>query len=205
MRSSTRKQGWSNMILDRLLTFTGNIATGSIVDSPTATGDATNIIDLGVNYPSPPQTLLATDPGGPLSRGGARDIGVGDDPMLKLLVVVTTTFAGLTSLTCTLQGAPESTTTANTPGTFTPMWTSPAAVVLANLVQGAYLANVDVPRQIPGQPMPRFLKLTFTVAGAGTGGSVYAGIVIDRFDQPWGGTATVPAPSGYVPGITINN
>jgi len=193
------------MILDRLLTFTGVVGT-SIVDSPTATGDATNIIDLGVNWPSPPATLRSTDPGGPLAQGGARDIGVGDDPMLKLLIVVTATFNTLTSLTCSLSGAPDSTTTPNQPGAFTVMWQSPAAVVLANLVQGAYLANVDVPRQIPGQPMPRFLKVTFTIAGsAPTLGSIYAGIVIDRFDQPWGGTATVPAPSGYVPGITINN
>src|SRR6516164_6562508 len=101
-QSSTPRQGWSNMILDRLLTFTGNVATGTILDSPTATGDASNVIDLGVNYPSPPQTLLSTDPGGPLSRGGARDIGVGDDPMLKLLVLVTASFNNLTSLTCSL-------------------------------------------------------------------------------------------------------
>ena len=194
------------MILDRLLTFTGNVATGTILDSPTATGDASNVIDLGVNYPSPPQTLLSTDPGGPLSRGGARDIGVGDDPMLKLLVLVTASFNNLTSLTCSLSGAPESTATANTPGSYTVMWQSPAAVVLASLVQGAYLANVDVPRQITGQPMPRFLKLTFTIAGsAPSAGSIYAGIVIDRFDQPWGGTASVPASSGYVPGITVAN
>jgi hypothetical protein len=126
--------------------------------------------------------------------------------MLKLLILVTANFNNMTSITCSLQGAPESTTTANTPGAYTTMWTSPAAVVLANAVQGAYLANVDVPRQLPGQPMPRFLKLTFTIAGtAPSAGSIYAGIVIDRFDQPWGGTATVPAPSGYVPGITINN
>jgi hypothetical protein len=71
---------------------------------------------------------------------------------------------------------------------------------------GIYLANVDVPRQIPGQPMPRFLKVTFTASAALAAGAVYAGIVIDRMDQPWGaipggGTAF----GGYVPGVVVPN
>jgi hypothetical protein len=192
-------------ILDRLLTFTGNVATGTIVDSSfAASGDASNIIDLGLNYPGVPANTATT------ALGGARDIGVGDDPMLKLLIQVVTPFTtSANTLTCSLSGAPGTAgdfATPPTPGAFTTMWTSPAVAASSLLVPGVYLANVDVPRQIPGQPMPRFLKVTFTVSGAlPGGGSVYAGIVIDRWDQPWGGTAAAPFPSGYVPGVVVAN
>ncbi|MGI0079115.1 MAG: hypothetical protein ACRECH_05785, partial [Nitrososphaerales archaeon] len=75
------------MILDGLLTFTGtsNGATGTIANGPqtdaptTGTQDASNIIDLG---------LVGLPPFA--SGGGARDIGVGDSPSLKLSAIVTT-------------------------------------------------------------------------------------------------------------------
>ena len=83
------------MILDNLLTFTGtsNGATGGITsgaqtDAPTTgTQAASNIIDLGVSG------LPAS-----ASGGGARDIGVGDDPSLKLSAIVIATFTVGTSL-----------------------------------------------------------------------------------------------------------
>jgi hypothetical protein len=188
------------MILDRLLTFTGDVATGTIFDNPTTGAqDSTNIIDLGVGAPPPNQATPDYAHG-----GGARDIGVGDDPMLKLLIQVTTTFAGGTDLSAALQGAPDN--GSGFPGAWTTMWQSPAPVALAGLTVGAYISNVDVPRQITGQPMPRFLKVVFTSTGTFTGGGVYAGIVIDRFDQPWGG---IPAGGaglgGYVPGVVVPN
>jgi hypothetical protein len=180
------------MILDRLTTFTGT--PPSFVDAVTTTADATNIIDLGlVGLPSFAQ------------GGGARDIAIGDDPMLKLLIEVTTAFnTSANTLTCSLSGAPDN--GSGVPGAFTTMWTGPAVAGSAMTTAGVYLANVDVPRPIPGQPMPRFLKVTFTCSGALAAGSVYAGIVIDRFDQvvgqiPGGGTAL----GGYVPGITVPN
>jgi len=194
------------MILDRLLTFTGNLATGTISDAITTTADASNVIDLGLN--GVPATLTAAQPGGPLALGGARDIGIGDDPMLKLLIMVTVPFtSSANTLTCSLSGAPDSTTTPGTPGSYTVMWTSPAAVPASSMTTaGIYLSNVDVPRQIPGQPMPRYLKVTFTASAALAAGSVYAGIVIDRFDQPWGYNPTGGLPLGaYIPGITVNN
>jgi len=201
MQSSTTRQGWSNMILDRLLTFTGNVATGTTTDSVTTTADSSNVIDLGVNFPGLPQTTAT------VAAGGARDIGVGDDPMLKLLIMIVTPYTtSANTLTCTLQGAPDTPGATGTPGAYTVMWTSPAVPASSLLVSGVYLANVDVPRQIPGQPMPRFLKVNFAASGAlPGGGSVYAGIVIDRWDQPWSGTAAAPFPSGYQPGITVPN
>lgn len=191
------------MILDRLLMFTGSlsgatatIASGPMTDSPTTgTQPASNIIDLGVGTVAPGNVPTFA------AGGGARDIGIGDDPMLKLLIEVTTSMAGGTSLQAQLQGAPDS--GSGTPGSFTTMWTGPAVTLAGGLLNaGAYLANVDVPRTIPGQPLPRFLQLNFISAGTFTGGAVTAWIVIDRFDQITGATNLL---SGYVPGVTVAN
>ena len=92
------------MILDNLLTFTGtsNGATGGITagaqtDLPTTgTQAASNILDLG--GPALP---------GSANGGGARDLGIGDNPALKLSALVTTAITGGTSLQLQLQGAPD--------------------------------------------------------------------------------------------------
>lgn len=185
------------MILDNLLTFTGTsngtsggITSGPQTDAPTASADATNIIDLGL-------AGIPTSANG----GGARDIGTGDDPSLKLSAIITTAFAGGTSLALTLSGAPDN--GAGAPGAYSVMWQSPAAVALANLTAGRQLANVDVPRPAPGQPMPRFLKLSYVIVGVMSGGgSIEAQIVIDRDDQVVG---TGGAYSGYPAGLTVAN
>jgi hypothetical protein len=187
------------MILDNFLMFTGSsngtaggLTTGPNTDAPTTgTQNSTNVVDLGVISGIP-----ATAAGG----GGARDIGIGDDPMMKLLVVVTSTMAGGTSLQVALQGAPDA--GANTPGAFTTMWTGPV-VLLAQMTVGAYLANVDVPRTIPGQPLPRYLRLNYISAGTFTGGgSIEGTIVLDRFDQIVGTTGAL---GGYPPGVVVAN
>ena len=93
------------MILDNLLLFTGtsNGATGGITstantDAPTAqtTTAASNVLDIGVASGVPSSA----------NGGGARDIGIGDDPMLKLLARVVTAFvsAGGATLQPQLQG-----------------------------------------------------------------------------------------------------
>lgn len=185
------------MILDGLLTFTGtsNGATGGITagaqtDLPTTgTQAASNIIDLGL-------AGIPTYANG----GGARDIGVGDDPSLKLSVVVTTAITGGTSLQIQLQGAPDNGSGA--PGSYTTMWTAPAAVAEASLLAGTQLANIDIPRPAPGQALPRFLKLNFISVGTHSAGAVEANIVLDRFDQI---TGTTGALSGYPAGINVAN
>lgn len=187
------------MILDNLLTFTGtsNGATGGITsgaqtDSPTTgTQDASNVIDLGL------AGLPASISGG--GGGGARDIGIGDYPAMKLHVDVTTTFTVGTNMYVELQGAPDNGSGA--PGSYTVMYTGPT-VVEANLIQGARIADIDVPRPVPAQPMPRFLKLTFVSSGTHSTGAVEAQLVLDRFDQPLG---TTEALSGYPAGINIAN
>ena len=184
------------MILDGLLTFSGTsngasggITAGAQTDSPTTgTQAASNIIDLGVaGLPSS------------ANGGGARDIAVGDDPMLKLSAICPVAFTGGTSLQLQLQGAPDNGSGA--PGTYTTMWTSPAYAE-ASIIAGAQLANIDVPRPVAGQALPRFLKLNYISVGTHSAGTIEAQIVIDRFDQIVG---TSGALSGYQAGITIAN
>jgi len=185
------------MIRDNLLQFCGtsNGATGGITstatyDAPTTgTQAASNILDLGVTSGVPSSA----------NGGGARDLGVGDDPSLKLSVLVGTAFASGTSLQLQLQGAPDN--GSGVAGSYTTMWTS-AAIAEASLVAGAQIANVDVPRVVFGQALPRFLKLNFITVGTHTAGTVAAEIVVDRDDQIMG---TGGAYSGYPAGLTVAN
>lgn len=186
------------MILDGLLLFTGtsNGATSTIAGAPyydvptTGTQDSSNILDLGIANGIPTSA----------NGGGARDLGIGDAPSLKLMARVVVAFAGGTSLVMQLQGAPDNGSGA--PGTYTVMWAT-AAIVEASLVQGAELANIDVPKAVWLQVLPRFLKLTFVSVGTHTGGGgVEATIVIDRDDQIIGASGAM---SGYPAGQNVAN
>lgn len=186
------------MILDGLLTFTGTgmgatggITSGQFTDAPTTGAQqASNIIDLGVNG-------LPTSANG----GGARDIGIGDNRAMKLSAIITTTFLTGTNLSLALLGAPDNGSGA--PGSTTVMWQSPAAVAVASLVAGYQLANIDIPRTIFEQVLPRFLILQFTTTGSAmTAGAIEAQIVLDRDDQIIGATGGY---SGYPAGITVAN
>lgn len=177
------------MILDWLLSFTGS-SPSSPTDSPTTgTQVASNIVDLGVISGIPSSA----------NGGGARDMGVGDAPALKLSAVVTTAFASGTSLQLELSGAPDN--GSGVPGSYTVMWLGPA-VVEANLVAGMQIANIDVPRPVAGQVLPRFLRLRYITVGTHTAGAIEANIVIDRDDQIVGATGLY---SGYPAGITVAN
>lgn len=189
------------MILDAYLWFTGTIngASGGITstntgDAPTTgTQVASNILDIGIGSSSNPAIPS-------LANGaGARDLGIGDSPSLKLLASVSVAFAGGTSLQLVLAGAPDN--GAGSPGSYTTMWTS-AAYAEADLDVGAQLGNVDIPMVVPGQALPRFLRLSFVTVGTHTAGVVNCGVVLDRFDQIRG---TDSALSGYPAGINISN
>jgi hypothetical protein len=175
------------MILDGLLQFTG--ATG---DSPTATGTSTNIIDLH----------MAGIP--VLAAGqGARDMGIGDDPALKLLVLITTTFTGLTSLSINLQGATDNGSGA--PAAFSTWWSGPATTLASGfLTAGTRLYDMDMPRPPAGIAVPRFLQMGWTIAGAGTGGTLKAWIVLDRDDQMYN-TTNNAIMGGYPAGVIVAN
>lgn len=188
------------MILDGLLCFTGllNGASGTVGvagtrnDAPTATaGVSSNVLDLG---------LVGGIPASAAGGGGARDIGIGDDPAMKLLVQVVVAFVTGTSLQVSLQGAPDA--GSNTPGTYTTMLNGPV-VVTANLIPGARLLDDDMPRPVPAQPLPRYLQLLYTVVGSSyTAGQLQGFLVLDRMDIPEQSNAVM---GGYPAGITIAN
>ena len=185
------------MILDNLLTFTGtsNGATGGIqsgaqTDAPTTgTQDASNVIDLGITLGVPTSA----------NGGGARDMGIGDYPAMKLSAIVIAALTGGTSIQLELQGAPDNGSGGQ--GSYTVMWTSPVFAE-ASLVAGAQLCNVDLPRVIFEQVLPRFLKMTFVSVGTHGAGTIEANIVLDLDQQIIG---TSGAMSGYPAGVTVAN
>ena len=158
------------MIIDGALQFTGTAGVAGSADTlTTGTQQSTNVIDL-VN---------------------ARDMGIGDDPALKLLCVIKTTFTGGTSLQVQFQGAPDA--GGGTPGTYA-TYAESAAVLEADALAGRYLLPMDIPRPPPGVPLPRFYRLQYVSAGTHTAGSVFGALVLDRQDYV-----------SYPPGITVPN
>lgn len=177
------------MIRDAFLLFDSAANLAQVVGTYTSA----NIIDLHMSG----IPVLA-------NLQGARDMGIGDRPALKLLVQVVTTFTsgGAGTLAVSLQGAPDNGSGA--PGSYATWWTSPA-YALATLNTGSRLFDMDFPRPPDGVGMPRFLRMSYAVAGATmTAGTVSAEIVLDRQDQPYQGTDNSIS-GGYPAGITIAN
>ncbi len=178
------------MILDALLQFDSAANLAQVV----GTYNSTNIIDLGVTSGIPSSA----------NGGGARDIGIGDRPAMKLFVIVTTTFTsgGAGTLQANLQGAVDNGSGA--PAAFSTWYSSPA-YALATLAAGANLMPMDMPRPPAGIAIPRFLRMTYAIAGATmTAGAVASYIVIDRIDQAYQGTNSGIL-GGYPAGITVAN
>ena len=187
------------MILDGALIFTGGTTYGAgtlaIGQALTATATSTNIIDLG--GPALPISSSSNPTSLPF-----RDIGIGDDPAMKLLVQCLTTFATGTSLTVAFQGAVDN--GSGSPGSFSTYYSSPA-VATASLVAGARLLDMDVPRPPQGIAEPRFLQLNFTVGGSNfTNATILGAIVLDRIDQVYQSTNNA-VHGGYYAGITVAN
>ena len=186
------------MILDAFAQFTG--ASGGVgnndgaTDSPTTgTQTSSNILDLGVGSTSNPALPSSA------SGGGARDLGTGDKPSIKVLAEVTTAFAGGTNIQVNLQGAVDNGSGA--PGSFTTYVSGPV-VVEANLIVGARLLEIDVPRPPAGVAFPRFLQLQYVSSGTHNAGKIRGALVLDRIDQVGSQTGTL---GGYAPGITVAN
>ncbi len=159
------------MIMDALLLFDGSVnaqgtLSGTTVTSGTnftsgATTDSVNIIDV---------SQIASS-----ASGRGRDIGVGDDPALKIAIMVTSAFtsSGNATLQVELQTAPDS--GSGTPGMWTPIVYS-ETVPVAGLVAGYSFLNFKIP---PG--VQKYLKLTYLVGTANmTAGAIIAGMVLDR-------------------------
>lgn len=149
------------MIIDGLLLFSSaqNLTTGTI--------DSTNVIDL-LN---------------------ARDMGIGDDPALKIACFVTTAFATTDAATLTVQALGSTDNSTYT------VYAESRAYAAAALVAQAKLLPIDWPHRGPGDALPRYLKLSYVMSTLHfTPGAVSAMLVLDRQD----GTQ-------YPPGIYISN
>jgi len=151
------------MILDGLLVFD---ASGTTI---TTTAVSTNVIDLGV----------------------ARDLGIGDNPALKIAIYVNTTFTSTAAATLQVQ-VQGSTDNSN----FTVMAES-RAYAIADLVAGSKLLPIDLPAVGGAQALPRYLRLNY-VGGTATFtlGKLSAYLVLDRQDS---------MPPTYPPGVVITN
>lgn len=179
------------MILDAFQMFDNAASVAIIV----GTQASTNVLDYGILSGIPSSA----------NGGGARDMGIGDDPTLKLLVLVTTAFASAASagtLSVAIQGAVDN--GAGAPAAFSTWWTSPVYTT-AQLNVGSRLMDIDFPRPPDGVAVPRFVRLLYTVATATmTAGAISAFVVLDRDDQMYQGTDN-SIQGGYPAGITIAN
>ena len=183
------------MILDAFTRFTG--ASGGVgnndglTDSPTTgTQTSSNIVDLHMaGIP-----VLA-------NNQGARDMGIGDKPAIKVLVQVSTAFTGGTSLAVNLQGATDNGSGA--PASFSTYFGS-GVIAEAGLIVGARLLDIDMPRPPAGVAIPRFLQLQYVTVGTHGAGKLVGALVLDRIDQPYQGTSNAVL-GGYPAGITIAN
>jgi len=178
------------MILDGFLQF----SSAQSIAQAVGTYISTNQIDFGTTSGIPSSAL----------GGGARDIGIGDDPAMKLLVQISTTVTsgGAATLSVALQGAPDN--GAGLEGTYVTWWTSPV-YALATLVAGARLYDMDMPRPPAGVVIPRFIRLSYIIAGATTtAGNVSSYLVLDRHDISYQSTNNAVL-GGYPAGINIAN
>lgn len=178
------------MILDGLLQFDSAANLAQVV----GTYNSINVLDLGVTSGVPTSA----------SGGGARDIGIGDDPAMKLFVNVITTFTsgGAGTLTCVLQGAPDNGLGA--PGTWSTYWTSPTYALATLTSAFGSLANIYMPKVPAGVAMPRFLRMQYTIGGATmTAGTLESLLVLDKEEQIQG--SPTGALSGYPAGINVAN
>ena len=190
------------MIIDNFLQFTGGTTgvgnSDGATDTP-LTGSAevsSQIVDLGNG---------ATTSGGAIptsaNGGGARDIGIGDDPALKILVEVTTAMTAGNTIQIALQGAPDSGT--GTEGTYATFTTGPA-VTTAGI--GARLLEQDMPRPplgLANAKIPRFLRLSYILTNTdNVVGKIRGALVLNRHDQPQAAAGVL---SGYPAGINVAN
>lgn len=139
------------MILDGYLVFDGTIATSGLTGvaqfASGATTNSTNIFDLGAG----------------------RDLGDGGDSMsgnLTISFLITTAYAGGTSVNFQVQGSTDSVTWVT--------YSETGAIAIAGLTAGVRLA-LKMPSVNPDLgPAPRYLRTAYVNVGANTAGSVLA-------------------------------
>lgn len=128
----------------------------------TATADSTNVFDItGAGVGVAPSMIGS----GGVNTAIGLDFGAGDGVAVpEVFVVVTTAGTGSGTITISLSAAPDN--GSYSPGTYTVIYSS-AAFVGTALTKGSAL-KFSVPPIAPGQALPRFYKLTYTVSGSAT-------------------------------------
>lgn len=147
------------MFLDNALTFNTSVSSSQTI---TATADSTTIIDItGAGVGNAPAMINGY---GAANTAIGVDYGVGDGmaaPYVVIIITAVTTVTG--SLVITLNAAPDSGT--YTQGSYTTIFTSTALTGSTQLYAGAVM-YFPVPPVLSamGEALPRFYKLTYTVA-----------------------------------------
>lgn len=137
------------MLLDSQLQF-----------DPTATAITTTVVSTNI-----------------IDLTNARDMGIGDNPTLKVLALVDTTFT--TTNSATLQVQFQGSTDSSSWSTYV----EGPALAAAALVAGRRLLDIDVPRPPSGVSLPRYLRLNYVVGtGVFSAGKLGSWLVIGRDD-----------------------
>lgn len=134
----------------------------SSVQAITGTADSTNIFDVtGAGVGNLPTMIGA----GGVNTAMGYDIGGGVEgvavPQILITVITPTTVTG--TLTISLKAAPDSGT--GTEGAYTTLYTGAALTGSTQLAAGAQYI-VPIPPILPGEALPRFYKLTYTVGSS---------------------------------------
>jgi hypothetical protein len=166
------------MIMDNLLLFDGSVSSAGALSGTTITSGWAN--------PATPATYTSANTIDTSQIAGAataqgRDIGIGDDPALLLLVTAMTAITGSanSTLQIALAAAPDG--GSGTPGSFVVIAQSPAyAVGTGGIAAGTELFRIPVPASL-SSASPKFYQVQYIVGTANiSAGSVLATIILDR-------------------------
>lgn len=168
------------MFLDNKLTFNSAVGTAQAI---TSTADSTGIIDVtGAGVGVVPKMIN----GFPASSSAiGSDYGAGDGVVIPhVYVTVTAVGSASDTLTISVKAAPDD--GSGSEGSYTTLVSTPA-LAESSLAVGDVI-DIQLPpiRYTEGEALPRFYKLTYTVASAITT-SVLANLVLNPSQATLGG------------------
>lgn len=148
------------MFLDQSLSFNTSLSTAQSV---TATADSQAIIDITGAGSGTAPAIINGFPATNTAIG--EDYGAGDGVAIPhVLVVVPTAGSGSGTLTISIKAAPDDGSYGQ--GTYTTLVSTQAFVGTA-LTAGSVI-DIPLPPVAPGEALPRFYKLTYTVGSSVT-------------------------------------
>lgn len=162
------------MFLDSALIFNSYTTPVAV----TVTGDSSIVDVTGAGVGVAPS----------MTNGGSIgiDLGAGDGaaiPSVNITVGTTIVGTGNTTFTVSLKAAPQTSSTDYSQGTYTTLATTQAFAVppVGSSLTAGTVINLPIPSLAPGQALPRYYKLTYTIAnGPLTAGKVSAGVVLSQ-------------------------